>query len=97
MSRSLRILAALLMLAMPPCLMACGTSSPAPPPLIQTQVIKVMPPPGLLEDIPPPDLPARLQSRDDIDAVTLGLAGWGKQLRNRLAELRGWSTAAPDR
>jgi hypothetical protein len=86
-----RTLAAALMLATLPLLTACGTSSP--PPLIQTQVVKVRPPAGPLADIQPPDLPEQAATRDDMNALTLGLAGWGASLRARLGELRDWSAA----
>jgi hypothetical protein len=48
----------------------------------------------LLADIPPPDVPAQVETRDDANAVMLSLAGWGAQLRQRLADLRTWAAQA---
>lgn len=90
MFKSLRIFVAPLMLATPLLSTGCGDSS-IPPPVVETQTVKIFPPAGLMADLPPPALPDRLGSRDDLDQVTLDLAGWGAQLRARLAGLRAWA------
>jgi hypothetical protein len=95
MSPSRQLCVASLMLAISPLLPACGNSS-VPPPLIQNQTIRVLPPAGLIADIPPPEVPAQVGSRDEANAVMLSLAGWGAQLRQRLADLREWAAKSTD-
>lgn len=89
MSRLVRTVVAPLMLAMPLLSTGCGGSSTAP--IVATQTIKILPPAGLMADLPPPVLPDQLASRDDLNRVTIDLAGWGAQLRARLAGLREWA------
>ena len=84
-------LAACLMLATMLPLQGCAPSSP---PLIQTQVQRVLPPPELTADIPPPDLPDQITTRDQLDQITLDLAGWGVALRSRLKGLRDWALSS---
>ena len=47
--------------------------------------MRIAPPAPPLADIPPPPLPAAPNSRDELDHLTVALAGWGEQLRARLA------------
>jgi hypothetical protein len=54
----------------------------------------MLPPAGLMADIPPPDVPETVGSRDDLDGLLISIAGWGQQLRERLAGLRGWAAEA---
>jgi len=92
MSKSLTAKALTLATLLP--LAGCGVfsaPSPPPPPLIQTKVVKELPPQALLDYPPPPEMPAQLQSRDDIRDLALRLAAWGKELAARLDAIKDWS------
>lgn len=83
-------LAGLLMLVTSLLLAGCEDSS-IPPPVVETQTVKVLPPAGLMADIPPPAIPETVATRDDFRDVTIDLAQWGAQLRQRLSDLRDWA------
>ena len=72
-------------------LAACAGSSP--PPLIQTQVIKVLPPAALL-DCPVPAMPAQLTTRDQERKLMLDLAAWGSRCRAQLDAVKQWEQGA---
>ncbi len=94
MSRFPLLPAAASMLAIALPLTACASSSP-PPPVVEVRTVRILPPAGLMADIPPPDIPEAMASRDELDGLMVALAGWGQQLRQRLSGLRGWAAEPP--
>ena len=82
-------LARVSMLATALCLTACAAAS-TPPPLIQTQVIKEVPPAALL-DCPPPVIPTTVPNRDAERGVMLTLAEAYERCQGQLNALKAWS------
>ena len=78
-------LAPLLTVATALLLVGCETCSP----VIETQTIRIAPPPALMADCPPPVV-SDPKTRDDMRALTLALAQWGQSCRAKLAGLRAW-------
>ena len=70
-------------------LTACAGSSAAPPPLIQTQVIKEVPPAALLV-CPAPTLPDNVASRDQERTLMLDLAVSYARCKAQLDAVKMW-------
>ena len=83
-----RKLVSLSMLAISLSLQACGNSS-LPPPVLQTNTIKIVPPASLLDYPPPPDA-AAIADRDGERQLLLDMTAWAMEMKARLDALKAW-------